>query len=213
MADNDPNNQPQGGDTPPKSDPPQETGGTDAALKAQQTKAYSDLHNQHKDLQAKHDDLEKKYNDLSAQIQKEKDKGKDVDQLMQDLNEVRAQKDASSGKLTEYDTKMKDLIDKSMEGLSDEQKALLDNASEDPFKRLAFINTLKSTSAPPKKTSQGETPGGDDEITIDVDDIVERAARGDMAAYREVKKKYGPKKAKEFIAKATAEPVRQPTSS
>lgn len=187
-----------GGDTDP-----QKTGTTD------NTKAYSTLHNEFKEYRTKAETdaalLNQKVDDLLSQVQAKKDGDKTVEELTAELAALRPEADALKTGKVSNDAEMKALLESAIEGLTDDQKALVENASEDSFKRLKFIQTLKAqTVAPVVKTSQGGSAGGDNPADIDIDFINKESAQGNLKPYREAKIKYGEKKLKEYIQANTA---------
>lgn len=195
--------------TPPKVDAvptipaaptlPQTTGVDTTA----QTKAFSDLYNQNKTLNAEHVKLQAEMTEVKKQIQTQSDAGKDVEQLKLELNDQRTKAEDSAQRMTAFDESMKGLLTAAELELSDEQKKQLEFASDDPFKRLQFIQTMKATVGVTTKTSQGGGITDDPGTGLNVSKILERAAQGDMKAYREAKTKYGDKEVKDYIAKHT----------
>lgn len=167
------------------------------------TKAYSDLYNQNKTLTAEHKKLQEEMEAVKKQIQVQSDSGKDVEQLKLELNDQRTKAEQSASRMTAFDESMKGLLTAAEADLTDEQKKQLEFASDDPFKRLQFIQTMKATTVVPTKTSQGGGITDDPGTGLDIDNILARAAKGDMTAYREAKKKYGEKETKDYIAKHT----------
>lgn len=200
------NNQPQQTGDDNAAPTPQETGDTEV-VKAAQTKAYSELHNQHKELKSSYEKTQQELAGLRRQVTKQSDSGKDVDQLMNDLNEQRTLAEQSKTKLDSFNTSMQEMVDASIEGLTEAQKKQVGFASEDPFKRMQFIQTLKADARVPVRTSQGNAVSDNDITLIDIDNILERAATGDVSAYREAKKKHGEDVVKKFIAQRTQQKV------
>lgn len=172
------------------------------------TKAFSKLYNESKAKEeawaTEKADMQKKLDDSNAENQKKADDNKTSEQLMSDLNSSRTENATLKKSAEVSSTSMKEMISKATEGLTAEQKELVKLSSDDPYKKMQFINTLKGTSTEPvvvpTKTSQGATPGSDQENTIDVDSILKAAANGDIGAYREAKKKFGDKETQRFIA-------------
>ena len=119
------------------------------------TKAYSDLYNQNKTLTAEHKKLQEEMEAVKKQIQVQSDSGKDVEQLKLELNDQRTKAEQSASRMTAFDESMKGLLTAAEADLTDEQKKQLEFASDDPFKRLQFIQTMKATTVVPTKTSQG----------------------------------------------------------
>lgn len=111
--------------------------------------------------------------------------------------------------LSNLKTSLDAMVKSAEEGLTVEQKAQLQYASEDPVKRFAFIQSLKGTPVP-KKDSQGTpvNPDTDPAKAVDVEFIIKEYNRGNLQPYKDAKKKLGDKVVQKLVGDRTkAQPV------
>lgn len=170
------------------------------------TKAYSELHNKHKATTEANEALTAEVAELRKAAQTKQDGSKDSETLMIELNEMRTKNEGLTAKVSGYESEIEKQIASRSEGLTDNQKKLVEYSDQDPFKKLNFINELKGQPAV-VKSSQGNPVVDTGEITLDIQFIANQADKGNVEPLHEAYKKYGKQKVQDWIAaKSTIQP-------
>ena len=184
-----------------------ETSTTEAATTTPQetgdTKKYSDLYNKNKAdgeaWVAERVALQKQVDELKVTRQKEDDASKTTEQLTNDLNSSRSENESLKAYKESNAASMKIMLDNAVEGLTDEQKLQVGFASEDPYKRLQFINGLKGQATTVVTSSQGKAAGGDTGASINAERLIAETSKGNTGYYREMVAKHGAPAVDKFI--------------
>lgn len=170
------------------------------------TKAYSKLYNDYKADKEKwsetEEELRQQIADLNKKVQSKEDGGKDAEQLMTELNDVRSKFESAEQELKNYKDGINNLVEQRTEGLSEDQKKMLEFADSDPFKRLNFIDNLRTKK--PVKTSQGGAVVDQGEVNLDIQHIANEANNGNMQPYKKACDDYGKERVNKWIAEKTS---------
>jgi hypothetical protein len=173
------------------------------------TKAYSDLYNTHKafvkDAESARAKLEGEIAELRKQVQTVTDTGKNPEDLMNELTEVRKSFDSTKAELDKMRESTNSLIEASMKDLTAEQKELVEYSSDDPFKKLNFINNLRGSKV--IRSSQGGGITDEGEVHLDIQRIANEADRGNLEPLKAAYKQYGKERVQKIIQEKTTRSV------